>query len=608
MSTKQELLSKFASQTGAEIPGVQSKVDERTEININTQATDPSESTTTQEEELFKDSFSERTKVPPWQDPKYKGLIVTLCVLPVVLGVGWVFKDGVPKPRLNAKAPNPSPVAKDADEEQPKEATDGEWASYAATNGMRQQFASAAASENPDALKKFQEQANAQKKQGSPTTAKPNTSPTRPIPTTRTNISTTDTPPYRTVSRTYTPPATVRTANTNIPRDYIPEYQTLSRSYTPPTQKVPSRSVTPVARALNSSALSKPSVVSSTNSQNLGSSQQQQNSPQERIAAIIAATSTEGSSEPATVASASNQGSDETAILASASVPTQNGAIVSNAAARPSALPAAYPPHLVSHLPSEAAVIDGQPQTLINRSLSAKGMLLTSIAFTAGDYASLANQPVEIELKEALGDIPAGARIVAVVEATQSNYSRSGKSEVVRLKPTALVVGDLEMPLPDGAIMLSGKNGAPLIAKRGGSNFLRFVGGLANTVAGGAGATNFGASQNVQIGDSSYFKSIGANVATSIVSNAAQELQQAGAGDGILILKAGSSISISVLKPIPLPLLTNLTDTQQAVVQQLELELKPESASQVLSDAELIALALQEQADFQGAQEDATQD
>lgn len=592
MSTKQELLSKFASQTGAELPGIQSKPSERTDININPEVANTTESTTTKEdEELFKNSFSDRTKVPPWQDPKYKGLIVTLCVLPAVLVVGWVFKDGVPKPKLNTKAHSPAPVAQDPDEDKPKDATDGEWASYAATNGMRQQFASATESENTDALKKFQDQANAQQKaQGSPTTAKPNTSPVRSVGTARTNIPTDDIPPYRPMSRSYTPPAPMPSARTNIPRDYIPDYHPVSRSYTPPTPIPSSRSVAPAVRALSSSALSKPSPVSTINSQSLDQSQQQQRSPQERIAALIAATSTEGSSETATVASAA--------------IPTQSGAIVSNAA-RPSALQAAYPPHPVSHLPSEAAVVDGQRQTLINRSLSAKGMLLTSIAFTAGDYASLADQPVEIELLEALGDIPTGARIVAVVEATLGNHSENGKSQVVRLKPTALTVGDMEMSLPDEAIMLSGKNGAPLIAKRGGSNFLRFVGGLAGTVAGGAGATNFGASQNVQIGDSSYFKSVGANIATNIVSNAAQQLQQAGEGDGILILKAGSSMTISVHKPIALPLLTELPNTR-LVVQQPKPEILP-LAFRVLTDAELIAIAMQEQADFKGAQEDATQ-
>ncbi|PSB26612.1 hypothetical protein, partial [Chlorogloea sp. CCALA 695] len=125
--------------------------------------------------------------------------------------------------------------------------------------------------------------------------------------------------------------------------------------------------------------------------------------------------------------------------------------------------------------------------------------------------------------------------------------------EVVRLNPTAIVIGDMEMPLPDGAIALSGSDNAPLIAKTGGSSFRRFVGGLAGTVAGGAGLTNFGASQNVEIGDSSYFKSIGANIATNVVSNAAQELQRSGSGNGILVLKAGSSITISVHKPFVLP-------------------------------------------------------
>ncbi|MBW4637618.1 MAG: hypothetical protein KME05_05170 [Gloeocapsa sp. UFS-A4-WI-NPMV-4B04] len=597
MSTKEELLSKFASQTGAEIPGIQTKQDDNTQININTEATEPTETTTTQEdEELFKDSYSDRTLVPPWQDPKYKGVIVTLCVLPAVLAAAWVFKDGIPKPKLSTKAPNPTRVAPPSDQDQPKEATDGEWASYAATNGMRQQFASAAESENSDALKKFQDQANARNKaQGSSATVKPNTRIVRSVPTERTNVSTNNVPPYRSVSRSYTPPAPIRTAHTNIPRDYLPDYSTVSRSYTPPVQEPSFRNVAPAVRALNSPARSKPSVVATKNSQSIVESQQQQNSPQERIAAMIAATSTfQGSNEPATVASAA--------------IPPTSAAIVNSAStARPSALQAVYSPDPLSHLPSEAAVIDGQPQTLINRSLSAKGMLLTSIAFTSGDYASLADQPVEIELKEALGDIPAGARIVAVVEAHQSNRLRNSKSEVVRLNPIALIVGDMEMPLPDGAIMLSGKNNAPLIAKRGGSDFLRFVGGLAGTVAGGAGATNFGAFQNVQIGNSSYFKSIGANIATNIVSNAAQELQQAGEGDSILILKAGSSITISVHKPITLPLLSNLPDTQQPVVQQLEPELNPESVSQVLTDAEAIASALHQQSDFKGVQEDATQ-
>ena len=57
MLTKEEYLVKFASQTGAEIPGIQTKQDDSTQININTEATEPTETTTTQEdEELFKDS------------------------------------------------------------------------------------------------------------------------------------------------------------------------------------------------------------------------------------------------------------------------------------------------------------------------------------------------------------------------------------------------------------------------------------------------------------------------------------------------------------------------------------------------------------------------
>lgn len=572
MPTKEEFLVKFASQTGAEIPGIGSKQADSTDININTdapapteapaltasttltEATTPSESTTQQEdEELFIDSFSDRTKVPLWQDPKFKGIIVALCVLPAVMAVGWIFKDGVPKPNLSTKSPVPAPASQEIDEDKPKDATDGEWASYAATNGMRQQFSDAASNENTDAQKKIQERANARKKsQGNSATVNPNTRPER------TNQQADSVPTYRTASRSYTPTTPVITARTNIPEDYTPGSHLARRSYTPPIPKPTSRRVSAV-RAFNPPSLSKPPAVSPNNPQRLDSSQQQQNSPQERIAAIIAATSTALDSNPATVAATSTEDSSERAIVTSTGVGNEPAIIASTAIpsrSRPitsRATRSVRSPDPVAHLSSEAAVIDGQPQTLINRSLSARGILLTSIAFTSGDYATIANQPVEIELKEALGNIPAGARIVAVVEAKQNNYSGNGKSEVVRLNPTAIVIGDMEMPLPDGAIALSGKDNAPLIAKTGGSSFRRFVGGLAGTVAGGAGLTNFGASQNVEIGDSSYFKSIGANIATNVVSNAAQELQRSGSGNGILVLKAGSSITISVHKSFVLP-------------------------------------------------------
>lgn len=573
MPTKEEFLIKFASQTGAEIPGIQSQ--HKGSVDINTDAPDltatptPTKVTTSTEEptgtentplqedeELFKDSFSDRTKIPLWEDPKFKGIIVALCVLPGVMTIGWIFKDGIPKPNLSKKSPIPAPINRDTDEDKPRDATDGEWASYASTNGMRQQFSNAAEDENTDAQKKFQERVDARKKsQVSSAGVKSNTRPEH------TNERANSVPTYRTVTRSYTPATPVRTARSNIPEDYTPGSHRVSRSYTPPIQTPAAYRVPPV-RAYKSPTLSKPPAVSSNNSQSLNSSQQQQNSPQERIAAIIAATSTQSSDQPATIAATPTEDSsepatvtsafpgvgNEPAIVASSAIPSRNRANDSDAAL------SVRSPDPVAHLSSEAAVIDGQPQTLIERSLSAKGTLVTSIAFTAGDYGSIANQPVEIELKEALGDIPAGARIVAVVQANQSNnYGGNGKAEVVRLGATALVIGDMEMPLPDGAIALSGKDGAPLIAKRGGSSFRRFVGGLAGTVAGGAGLTNFGASQNVEIGDSSYFSSVGANIATNVVSNAARSLQRSGEGDGILVLKAGSSITISVHKPLVLP-------------------------------------------------------
>jgi hypothetical protein len=204
-------------------------------------------------------------------------------------------------------------------------------------------------------------------------------------------------------------------------------------------------------------------------------------------------------------------------------------------------------------------VIDGQSQTLINRSASAKATLLNGIGFSANDYASLEGQPVEIELAQPLGDIPAGAQIVTVVDAgNQRGFGGSASKAVVRLKATAIALGDTEIPLPDNALLISGSDGSPLIASRGGSGFLRTVGGIIGTLAGGAGQSNYGASQNARFGDSSYLTSVGTNIATGLVGNAARGLQQSGNSD-VLVLKAGKSIKVSVLKPFALPQLSQLS-------------------------------------------------
>lgn len=516
-TTKQELLSKFALQTGAELPGVQSNSSQINQINNNTIADNTTESKIAQDEELFKDSFTDRTKVPPWQHPKYKVLIVSLCVIPAALAVGLIFKNGVPKPKLETKAPHSAPVVQDPND-RPKPATDGEWASYASTNGMRQQFASAAGSENADALKKIQARTNTQKKvQGSSSTAKPNTRLVPTTPATRTHVSTDGASIYR-YANTYSTPAS------------------------PPVSVTRSRTVAPVVRSFDSSLHSPKhspvSIDTIDNSQQRLQSPRQQQSPQERITAMLAATSTENSSERSAPAAGDNS--------------TRSAPLIANVSS--STLPQpTFAPQPIAYLPSEAAVIDGQPQMLIDSNQSAKGILLTSIAFTSGDYASLADQPVEIELSEALGNIPAGARIDAVVDKDDRSSNAESK-KVVRLKPIAVVVGNMKIPLPNDAIALSGKNGDPLIAKKKGRSFLKVVGGLAGTVAGSAIITNFGAAQNVEIGESSYFKSIGANIATNLVSSAAQQLQRSEEGyDRVLTLKAGTSVKISVRKPITLP-------------------------------------------------------
>lgn len=540
MATKQELLSKFALQAGAELPGFQSN---SSQIQIETEtsrlATSSAESKNAQDEELFKDSFADRTKVPPWQHPKYKILIVSLCIVPAALAVGLVFKNGVPKPKLGTRAINSAPVAQDPDD-LPKPATDGEWASYASTNGMRQQFADAAQDENTDALKKIQEQANSQKPVPDSSTDRSNIRSVPTAPATRNNISSGGATTYS-YARTYTAPAP------------------------PPVSTTPVRirTVAPAVRSPKSPSFPKRSPVS-TDSSEQSRKPTPEMSPQERVSAILAATSTEDSSDRSTDAAGDNSTQSESFLSDASRLPlpqatamvggnsTQSGSLLSDASRSP--LPqatAALGP--VSYLPSEAAVIDGQPQILIARNLSAKGRLLTGIAFTAGDYASLANQPIEIELSQALGAIPAGTRIIAVVD-TKEDRSSYGKSKIVRLRAVALAVGDLKMPLSHRAISLSGKNGDPLMAKKGGRKFFEVLGGVVGTVAGGATITNFGAAQNVQIGDSSYFKSIGANIATNLISNAAQQLQRSeNSYDRVLTLKAGTTIMISVRDPIALP-------------------------------------------------------
>jgi hypothetical protein len=112
-----------------------------------------------------------------------------------------------------------------------------------------QQFANSAENENTDAQKKFQERLILERRvKVNSATVNPNTR------IKRTNQQADSVPPYRTASRSYSPPATVRTADTN---NYVSPYRTVRGSSTPPIQRPTSYSA-PAVRAPNSPALSKP--------------------------------------------------------------------------------------------------------------------------------------------------------------------------------------------------------------------------------------------------------------------------------------------------------------------------------------------------------------
>lgn len=489
------------------------------------------------EEELsyVQEKFKKNTA--PWKNPKITLGVVGAISLGAALTGAAIFNGNFQMPDFS-KASQASTKTTNDDTE-PQQAGDGRWQSAALGMGLGEGFQKEGERKNPY-LDTKPANANAKTKLGKGKA--------------KGVVGTSVTPTYRTmaVRPAQVPPAYVSPAPTRY-TDYTPATRYPSRpSYSAPAY---SRSVAPV----------------STPQQAPQQAPEKQLSPQERIAAMLAATSTgtNGTSTSGAVASA------PTDYIPAASQQSQYPQTQFVSQSRPSQRVAQQ----MAYLPSEAAVIDGQSQTLINRSASAKATLLNGIAFSANDYASLAGQPVEIELAQPLGDIPAGARIIAVVDAgNQRGFGGSSSRAVVRLKAMAIAFGDSEIPLPENALLITGNDGSPLIASRGGSGFLRTVGGIIGTLAGGAGQSNIGAGQNARFGDSSYLTSVGTNIATGLVGNAARGLQQSGTSD-VLVLKAGKSIKISVLKPFALPQLSQLINEQPVA------QIFPEP-----TDAQLIAI------------------
>ena len=393
------------------------------------------------------------------------------------------------------------------------------------------------------------------------TTASAN--PVYPTTTASTTASTTPTVSMtrRTVTRPtntdYNDGAVTRTssASTDYPRTYSAGYSR-SAGYSQASVRASGSSTAAQTTARNSSTttVSPPTL----------SSSQPKLSPEERRQAAIASTSTMGGA------------SDKVAsVQGVASAPASN--TVGQSSQTQSYQDAAY-------LPAEDAVLSGIPQQLINRSQKALGRLVIGVAFIPGDTEALNGQSVEVAIVDPLkSGLPADARIEAIVEFPKAEGQL--KSAVIRLTPKAIVIGDVEYPLPPGTVILTGQNGQPLIAKRQGSEFLRAIGSTAKTILGGTigglSTLAFGNGTGILSGLGGGLNGLGglSNVGRSSAPQQATE---------ILALRENTAIQVNIVKPLTLPVQADAAidlDSTHAAVPQ------PMMFTQDITDAQLMAIA-----------------
>jgi hypothetical protein len=571
---KQELIGKFAQQTGADVPGVDRPT---TDVHINTES---SESAPEASPELYQDSFSHKTKLKAWENPKYRTVMVGLCVLPAILGIGWVLKDGIPKPVISTRIPPSSTPSANPDDDKPKPATDGEWSSLASTNGMHQQFKSAAHPET-GSLDGFKKGLAGKEKDNMPGGHK-TLGKGGPMRSGVMNSSSTSARPHVIYPN--------RMARVNsVPMDNIPSSRPLVRPYTPLARP----SYSPPVVIPRSAPVSRSSQTSSF------SAKPEQSAQQRRLAAIAATSTSGGSASSASVSSAGtppNSGAPGTPGTSSDPV-----AAVANGQTHQSA---GYQD--AGYLSSEAAVIEGIPQQLISRSQKAQGRLLLGVAFTPGDAQFVQDQPLEVEIQNPLqSGLPQGSRIVANVKIPQQ--SGQAKNSAIRLIPSAIAIGDAEYPLPQGAIVLTGENGKPLIAKRQGSEFLRFLSSTAKSAAGGLGGLTslaFGNGTGILSALSGF----------NPLSNIGRTNQQP---TEILALREGTVIQINVVKPLSLPASPSQISSEalpvsvapgQAPVRSVAVSpTQPMMFKQDLNDAELMAIATHQESANQSPEQQANQ-
>jgi hypothetical protein len=195
------------------------------------------------------------------------------------------------------------------------------------------------------------------------------------------------------------------------------------------------------------------------------------------------------------------------------------------------------------YLASESAVIDDIPQHLVGRGQQAKGRLMTGFVFLPGDVDLLKGQTVDIEITDSMQTgLPAGSRIVAEIDLPQSGGQLT--SAPFRLKPVGIAIGDAEYPLPQNTIRLSGSKGKPLVAKRQGSAFLRFLGGLAQSLVGGAGSLFTGS-----LGNNSVISTVAPQVLNDLTGKSGGQQQ----ATEVLAVREDAPIQVDLMAPLSLP-------------------------------------------------------
>ena len=504
-----------------------------------------------------------------WRDSSYSRLYIMGGVFGVgALALGFMFNMKLPSVRTASVSMSDKPKTEDAKE--PEFAGDGEFAAQAALSGQDGAYGTA------------------QNSMGH------GTGPTR---ATKLKPNSKTSPTSRTTASAATAAHTVRTSaprRASLPSTMAYNPTPARRAYIPPTDDIPPSTFRrrPAVPAVSAPVVKSAPAAVSRSAATLPN-QPQQSAAKRRQAAIAATSTMGGTSDSSKMASAQN-------VASSAVVQSPQTQGYQEAA----------------YLASEDAVLSGIPQQLINRSQKALGRLLMGVAFIPGDTEALNGQPVEIAIEDPLkSGLPADARIEAIVDFPKAEGQL--KSAVIRLTPKAIAIGDVEYPLPPGTVILTGKNGQPLIAKRQGSEFLRAIGSTAKTILGGTigglSTLAFGNGTGILSGLGGGLNSLGglSNLGRTPGTQQATE---------ILALRENTAIQVNIVKPLTLPAIQADSDavpeTVDVAVGQTTTDLasvspeppsQPMRFAQTITDAELMAIANEQSAPTQSQLEELAQ-